>query len=128
MSDVTDPRSWGERAEEDFAMAGSALRRKRPLTSSACFHAQQCAEKYLKAILIARGRRFPKTHDPLQLNTLCAQAGVLAPLNIRDLSTLSHHAVRTRYPGEEPTVDEAGEALETARAVRRFARQLLGVR
>jgi HEPN domain-containing protein len=41
---------------------------------------------------------------------------------------LSDHAVRTRYPGEEPTVDEAREALRTARAVRRFARQLLGVR
>jgi HEPN domain-containing protein len=128
MSDVTDPRSWVERAEEDLAMARSALRRKRPLTSSACFHAQQCAEKYLKAILIAEGRSFPKTHDLVQLHTLGAQAGVLAPFELQDLSMLSDHAVRTRYPGEEPTVDEAREALGTARAVRRFARQLLGVR
>jgi HEPN domain-containing protein len=45
MNEVNDPRAWAERAEEDFILARSALRRKQPLTSGVCFHAQQCAEK-----------------------------------------------------------------------------------
>jgi len=40
---------------------------------------------------------------------------------------LSYYAVRVRYPGEDPTPDEAREALDTARAVRRFARKWLGL-
>jgi HEPN domain-containing protein len=29
----------------------------------ATFHAQQCVEKYLKALLVAPGLAFPRTHD-----------------------------------------------------------------
>ena len=56
MNDPTEPLAWTTRAEEDYALAQSALRRKKPLTYGAAFHAQQCAEKYLKALLIARGQ------------------------------------------------------------------------
>jgi HEPN domain-containing protein len=48
MSDVNDPLSWVTRAEEDYDVARTSLRRKKPYTHTACFHAQQCAEKYLK--------------------------------------------------------------------------------
>ena len=45
----------------------SALReyraRKFPNYDAAGFHAQQCAEKYLKAILQLRNSRFDKVHD-----------------------------------------------------------------
>ena len=44
MSDEHDPLAWVERAEEDYAVAQSSLRRKRPFTYTACFHAQQCAD------------------------------------------------------------------------------------
>ena len=77
MSDERDPLAWVERAEEDYAVAQSSLRRKRPFTYSACFHAQQCAEKYLKAMLVAGEHGFPKTHDLLLLNELCSKAGIL---------------------------------------------------
>gem|GEM_PF-1168189 len=43
------------------------------------------------------------------------------------LNTLSEHAVRTRYPGEDPTFQEAEEAIKVAKAVRDFARKILGV-
>ena len=92
-----------------------------------CFHAQQCAEKYLKALLIAQGRPFPKTHDLLTLDTLCTEAGFLLGLGPSQLGTLSAYAVKVRYPGEEPTWEEAQEALEIARAVRRFARGVFGL-
>jgi HEPN domain-containing protein len=54
MTEVNDPRAWAERAEEDFILARTALRRKKPLNSGVCFHAQQCAEKYIKALLISK--------------------------------------------------------------------------
>ncbi len=67
MSDPTDPLAWVERAEEDYAIASASLRRKKAWTYGACFHAQQCAEKYLKAALVARGQVFPKVHDFINL-------------------------------------------------------------
>ena len=54
MSDINDPRAWVEKAEEDFVLAQSALRRKKPLITGVCFHAQQCAEKYMKALLVSK--------------------------------------------------------------------------
>lgn len=127
MSDVNDPLAWIERAEEDYLLARSALRRKNPLTYGACFHAQQCAEKYLKAILVARGVVFAKVHDLLLLSDQCEKAGVIVAIEAKQLNTLSDYAVRIRYPGEDPTPDEAREAIEIAKAVRRFARTFLGV-
>ena len=130
MSAVTDPLAWVASAEEDYTVARSSLRHKKPLTSSACFHAQQCAEKYLKAALIANGQAFPKTHDLLALSTLCAQAGILLALEPTQLGILSSYAVQVRYPGESPTLDdarEAREAIEITRILRRLVRKSLGL-
>lgn len=122
MSEVVDPLAWVARAEEDYELARSALRRKAPLTYGGCFHAQQCAEKYLKAILVAREAPFGKVHDLLLLSEQCEEAGVLIPVDPRLLHRLSDYAVRVRYPGDDPTPDEAREALVIAKSVRRFAR------
>jgi HEPN domain-containing protein len=47
-------QEWISKAEGDFASSGRELRaRKDPNYDSACFHAQQCAEKYLKAAYAA---------------------------------------------------------------------------
>jgi HEPN domain-containing protein len=73
MSDPTDPLAWVARAEEDFALARSALRRKAPLTYGATFHAQQGAEKYLKALLLVRGQVFPRTYDLAALSGLASR-------------------------------------------------------
>ncbi len=128
MSGADYPTAWVAIAEEDFAMAQSALRRKRPFTYSACFHAQQCAEKYLKGMLLAQSQPFPKTHDLVALNSLCAQAGILIGVDDKSLNTLSDHAVQTRYQADAPSLADAREALETARDVRRFARKRLGIK
>jgi HEPN domain-containing protein len=128
MSEFNDPMDWVARAEEDYVLAGSALRRKQPLLYGACFHAQQCAEKYLKAILVANGQTFPKTHDLLVLNDLCISVGVFVVVDVDRLDLLSAYAVKVRYPGDDPLLEEAQSALNTAKTVRRFARKLLGVK
>ena len=128
MSSPNDPLVWVAIAEEDFAIAQSALRRKHPFTYSACFHAQQCAEKYLKALLISRKQKFSKVHDLLVLNNQCAAVGILLGMDTTQLDTLSGYGVRARYPDDILTVEEARKAVETAKAVRRFARKFLSLK
>lgn len=65
---INDPSAWVEKAEEDYAIALLAIRRKRPFLYGACFHAQQTAEKYLKAALVSRKRSFPRVHDLIELS------------------------------------------------------------
>lgn len=125
MHDPTEPLAWVARAEEDLALARSALRRKTPLTYGATFHAQQCAEKYLKALLVARRQVFPRTHDLAALSDLCLQNAIIILVDRDALERLTAYAVQVRYPGDDPTPDEAREALQIAQAVRRFARRLL---
>jgi HEPN domain-containing protein len=125
MPDPTEPLAWVARAEEDLALARSALRRKKPLTYGATFHAQQCAEKYLKALLVARRQIFPRTHDLSALSDLCLQNELIIPVDRDALERLTAYAVQVRYPGEDPTPDEAREALQIAQVVRRFASRWL---
>lgn len=55
---------WINKAEGDYAVMEREGRvRKHPNFDGVCFHAQQCAEKYLKAWLIEADIDFPKTHD-----------------------------------------------------------------
>lgn len=126
MSGADEVHEWVEYAEEDYIMAKSAIRRNKPLTTSSCFHSQQSAEKYLKAMLVAREVGFPKTHDLLILDALCNQAGVLTGFTKEDLGRLSGYAVHTRYPGEQPTLEDARDALAIIAKIRRFARSFLG--
>ncbi len=128
MSDPHNPLEWVAKAEEDYKLAISALRRKQPLTYGVSFHAQQCAEKYLKAMLVARAKPFPKIHDLSKLSDLCEQAGILVPVSRDLLEPLSDFAVTARYPGGAPSIEEAREGLETAKAVRKFARKFLNVK
>lgn len=101
-------------AEQDWQLAASLIRRKRPPLTAICFHAQQSAAKYLKALLLSKTAAFPKTHDLLTLNSLCEQAGILTGFSPRHLTLLSDHAVASRSPGEEPTLEDAREALTIA--------------
>jgi HEPN domain-containing protein len=104
-----------------------SIDRAAPLIYGACFHAQQCAEKYLKAILIVHDLNFPKVHDLVALRDVCSQAGIAISVSEDELSTLSFYAVQVRYPSEDPTVDEAREAVAIARSLRKFARGQLGL-
>ena len=116
-----------EKAEEDLALARSAIRRKKPLVTGACFHSQQCAEKYIKALLVSRKADFPKTHDLLMLNNLCSQMGIFLEIDPKLLNTLTDYAVRTRYPGEGPTLRDAKEALAISTTLRKVSRKFLGI-
>ena len=123
MSDLAD--EWRRKAEEDFSVAVGLLRRRKVPADAVCFHSQQAAEKYLKAILQREGIPFGKIHDLEELlRTIGSRAGPLALLQ-DDLKLLSDYAVRYRYPGFDATTRQAREAVRALRRVRATARVLL---
>ena len=116
-------KAWIKKAENDLITAQNSLNIK-PETpfDTICFHAQQCAEKYLKAFLVFHDVEFEKTHDLGQLISLAAKADKDF-FEIIDLGEkLTDYAVDIRYPIllEEPTKDEAKEAIETAIKIKEF--------
>jgi HEPN domain-containing protein len=119
---------WVEKAEGDFQTAQRELRaRQAPNYDAACFHAQQCAEKYLKAFLVYHNLPFRPIHD------LEVLLGLIVPVSpefelVRDLLLLlNDYAVDFRYLGESATKDEARAAIKAMRTVRTFVRPKLGL-
>lgn len=120
-------RQWVEKAEEDFRNAEHTLTLKeRCPFGTVVFHAQQTAEKYLKALLTLHAVEFPKSHDLGELSRLLPQ-GIQPPLTPREEETLTGYAVVTRYPGPPgvPTRQEAEESVAWAGRVRSAIRALL---
>jgi len=119
---------WIKKAEGDFQTAEREMRvRKTPNYDAVCFHAQQCAEKYLKAFLTDRHVPFRPIHDLEVLLEAIRSVGPDFEL-IRDLLLLlNDYAVDIRYPGDEATKDEARAAVRAMRAVRTFVRRRLGL-
>ncbi|MFQ6036180.1 MAG: HEPN domain-containing protein [Sedimentisphaerales bacterium] len=70
-----------------------------------CFHAQQAAEKALKAVLIAKGVAPPKTHNIRTLLDLLPQ-DIIPPPEVEDAASLTDYDVISRYPGDFEPVDE----------------------
>lgn len=72
MDPVTDEiREWLDKADEDLRSARILIEHSSPVHETACFHAQQAAEKALKAFLVWKGTPFEKVHDSTYLLDLC---------------------------------------------------------
>ena len=119
---------WIVKAEEDFDAAVRLSRvRIRPLSGVVCFHAQQCAEKYLKACLQEDKLPVPKTHNlATLLDLLVAKLPLLSSMRAA-LNLLSGFAVEFRYPGETATVTDARKALSMVKSIRQELRAHLGL-
>ncbi len=114
---------WVAKAEGDLDTAHRELRaRRRPNYDAACFHAQQTAEKYLKAWLQENGNEIPRTHNLVELVSLCIETDGSFAILEPDLRGLDGYAVRIRYPGQSATKDEASTAVKIGNAVRLFVR------
>ena len=57
------PQEWLQHARSDLAYARKGDNQPDILPNQVAFHAQQAAEKALKAVLVLRSVPFPKTHD-----------------------------------------------------------------
>ena len=119
-------KEWVFKAEEDYDSADLLLHGgETAIAATACFHCQQCAEKYLKAFLEENEIAFPKRHELVPLLKLCLRIdGEFTPL-LKDLRRLESFAVSVRYPGITVKVKTAEEALQAAQRVRNFIRKKL---
>ena len=115
-------RSWLRGARSDLVMSRKALADRDAVDPwVASFHAQQAAEKIMKAALIIEQIRFPRTHELERLRSLLP-AGWELP-DRETLAGLSRFAVAGRYPespfdaGPEPTWADAEEAVRLAESV-----------
>ena len=101
-------RDWLAKAATDLLVCEQLLGHGAVFHEAVAFHAQQAAEKSLKALLVVRQVEFPKTHDIERLLDLVAVGdGPLAEA-LADVAELTPYGVEYRYPGEyEPVPAEA---------------------
>jgi HEPN domain-containing protein len=92
------PAHWLEYALSDLALAKSAPP-EHVLYDSLCFHAQQAAEKALKAVLVKFGVPPMRTHN---IGELLEEASKVAnvPADLSEATMLTDYAVSGRYPDD----------------------------
>jgi HEPN domain-containing protein len=121
------PEQWMSHAASDMRLANLAAGDELVCQEQVCFHAQQAAEKAIKAVLLSRQIEFPLTHDIEELLEIAENAGIPQLDQIREAGSLTPYAVEARYPGfwSEISVTEAKEALKTEEQTLSWARNLL---
>lgn len=121
-------RAWVRKAENDYRLAVQTAGGSAPFHDNVCFHCQQSAEKYLKALLEELGLTIPRVHnlDDL-LGLLKPHHASLSGLR-RGLIFLTDFAVGFRYPFDNASKRQAVSAVRWAGRVREVCRSLLGLR
>ena len=114
--------------DEDYAAAGMLLQAsERPLYDAVCFHAQQCAEKYLKAVLQENQKPILRTQHLAELLAIISQFEPGYQHLLPQLELLQDYAIDFRYPGVKADKEEAENAFEAVQTVRKFTRQQWGL-
>ena len=104
---------WVDKAEEDWEIAQLALESPKSRAYNAiCFHAQQCAEKYLKAKLHEDSFALLKTHDLEKLLEFLLPTYPTWETLRPALAQLTDYGVAFHYPGETASMAEAQETVE----------------
>ncbi len=111
-------RRWLRYAEDDLRTAETLLEQSDIVPRISCFHAQQAAEKSVKAIFVFLQVDFPFTHDLNRLRDLLPE-GWDVKENFPNLTGLSAWAVEPRYPADviEATREDATSAVDQARKI-----------
>ncbi len=117
-SQAREAQRWLSRAWEDLHVAQLLATTADLPPRVACFHAQQAAEKALKAALVHDAIRFPRTHGLEQLVQALPPPWSVRNVDV-DLGWLSRCAVAARYPGagSDASADDAGRATSAAHSV-----------
>ena len=120
-------REWVRKAEDDYQFARRPVAAGQPFHDQRCFHCQQAAEKYLKALLVELGLPVERTHVLLDVLTPLAPHHPALQSLRRGLRFLTQFAVVTRYPGDSARKRQTEAALRWAGRVRAACRAILGL-
>jgi HEPN domain-containing protein len=118
---LVEVRRWLLKADRDRQAVACLLEREPPLADLACYHAQQCAEKALKAVTAYHRQPLRRTHElePLRLQAMAAAPRLDVPLE--DVLALTDYAAETRYPDVWREIPLAEAAIAQAAAERVWA-------
>ena len=119
------PEEWMDHAGSDLRLAHLAAGDESIKREQVCFHAQQAAEKAIKAVLLSQQVDFPLTHDIEELLELAEGGGLVLPGDVRDAGILTPYAVESRYPGHWMDIPDVHEALQAAEHVVGWAERIL---
>jgi HEPN domain-containing protein len=118
QDDLSHARGWFLKADSDLAAAHRIVDGDGPY-DTACFHAQQAAERLLKGLLAYAGQPIPPTHHLGDLQRLCTAAGLGPSIADLDLAELTPYAVRLRYElAFWPDRETAEESIALAEELR----------
>ena len=125
--------SWLRDADIDLSVIDALLVANVVPWPAVCFHAQQAAERFLKAVVIRRWLQPDRSHDLTKILLACRNAGDALPGLDADCALLSAYAVDTRYrwhgfdqePILDPSTDAGQEAVAAMRRIVDAARALL---
>lgn len=120
------PADWMRHARSDLALCASSPQAG-VLREALCFHAQQAAEKALKAVLVAHGVSTPHTHNIAVLLDLVEDVETI-PEAVQEADSLTDYAVLARYPGRTEPVGAADlrRARTLARRTVKWATRVIG--
>ncbi len=126
-SDAGLPHWWLEHARRDLAFARLAYETDLDFAEHVCFHAQQAAEKAVKAVLLERNVEYPYTHDLKKLVAEVTEHGMVVPPDVARADVLTRYAVKTRYPNTEHVItdDNIADAMTIAEATVAWASTLV---
>jgi HEPN domain-containing protein len=120
-------RAWLAKAANDVQNIDNNLAAPLIPWDTVCFHAQQAAEKTLKAFLVYRHLPLMRTHDLVALLAVCAQQVPSLAECEDDCRELTAFAVTVRYPEEvfEPVEEDGRRMIAAMARVREAVRREL---
>lgn len=119
-------REWLLFADDDRSAARTLMRSRHALYGIVCLHAQQAAEKLLKAFLVHHGQAPQRTHDCALLLAECVVLdATLAPLH-GDAVLVTQYGVAPRYP-DSPIMPARGDARDALHAMERIRAAVLAL-
>ena len=117
------PQEWLSHAGSDLHYATLGHGDPYVLAVHVCFHAQQAAEKAIKAVLLCHHIDFPPVHDLGELVEITRKSGLKIPSFLDDADLLTPYAVETRYPADwdEITEHDMESAINLAQQILTWA-------
>jgi len=118
------PKDWYRSGDEDIISAKILLKESGP-NRIICFHCQQAAEKYLKGFLLLYKGEYPKSHDLLEITTLCQE---IKPdfASIKELGAiLNPYYMESRYfatTSDAYSKEDSEKAIEKTNSIIKFVK------
>jgi HEPN domain-containing protein len=120
-------KEWLRYAKSDLNTAQHMFNDVHPKeTEISCYHTHQCAEKSLKAYLIAKETDPPFTHDLVELLRFCTAHEMSFSTIQPYCVSLNPYGVQVRYPNELAVDDSiTGQAINYAAKILEFCEKII---